>query len=181
MVSNPGPLAFGLLALALSACVERAGVQATPAATPVASAADTVVTREAYEQNAQRASDSLQALAELELVYVGDMIVDAPAASHNCYGPCDDDPVDLAWMAEHARQTERLSRLTELAGEVAGAHATPVADLTEALEALDALQIVGIQGVQYAPSSGNCYVSACPGDDEQRGRVAALAEAATDL
>ncbi|MEZ4321908.1 MAG: hypothetical protein R3F61_30830 [Myxococcota bacterium] len=144
------------------------------------SLADGHVTYDEWSANTQAIADSMTRLAQLELLEVGQLIVDAPAGSQNCYGPCADDPVAQAWMQEHARQAARLEALVELAEQVASAPAEPTADVTEAVQALDALAIVEVSGPHYT-SDGSCYVSVCPGDDEKRGRIEALSQAAQGL
>ncbi len=79
------------------------------------SLSDGEVSYEEWSNNRLASMQSLEALEALELISVGEMVVDAPKGAHNCYGPCEDDPVDREWMVEHAWQTERLAMLVDFA------------------------------------------------------------------
>lgn len=138
------------------------------------------VTYMEYQATSTAVADSLARLDALQLLEVGAMVVDAPTGSQNCYGPCEDDPADQAWMQEHARQAARLDAFVSLAEEVAGSPAEPAGDVTAAIAALDGLAIFESVVPHYV-SDGSCYLSVCPGDDEKRGRIEALAEAAEGL
>ena len=162
-----------LALLAVSACAAR--VPVTMAQMPDA-LADGKVSYAEFQENDTAARDSIRQLAELEVLAVGDLIVDAPEGSQNCYGPCEDDATDQVWMQEHAWQVARLQALTEEA--VALAQQAPTAnpmDRQASLDALNELEIIEIEGMfQHQPA--NCYVGFCTGDESRAGIIEALAE-----
>lgn len=174
------PRALALLLTGVTACGTPAGQRVPAELPPVPPSTAGHIDRATFDTTAQGVEESLARLAGLELVTLGQLVVDAPAASHNCYGPCADDPADQAWMQEHARQADRLATLVELAETIAAQPAEPADDPQPALDALRGLRIVEIAGMDYA-TDGGCYVGFCPGDDERRGRVVELAVAAEGL
>lgn len=139
------------------------------------------VTYDEYQQNEEEMRESLDALAALEVVTFGELLVDAPQGSFNCYGPCESDPVAQNWMITHARQVDRLSALVDLAEEVA--QSAPDAAWEEgmdALRALDTLQILDFESL-YREADANCYVGLCPEDPHRAGVVVALVDRIAQL
>ena len=148
-----------------------------PAAPPPVALEDGHMDRAEHAETVNAVAQSLERLAELEILHVGALVVDAPEASMNCYGPCEDDPDDQAFMQEHARQAARLAALVEAAeGAAAYAPAADPENVGAAVEALRALEIVEIHG----PQTGNCY-GPCPGDDATAGVIERLADTAAGL
>lgn len=136
--------------------------------------ADGRVSRTEHDLVQRSASESLQKLQALSIVRVGQLIVDAPAGTGNCYGPCEGDPTSDAWMIEHARQAVRLEELLTVATKVHDA-AKPGDSVTNnelALIALRGLKIIEIDGVYY--DSSRCYSVGCP---ESLAATVALADA----
>ncbi len=169
-----------LALLAASACSTHVAAPASSVQEPDA-LADGNVSYAEYQANSTAARESIADLMALEVLAVGEVIVDAPEGAHNCYGPCEDDATDQAWMQEHAWQVARLEALT--AEAQAAAAEAPTADPASRqpdIDALNALQIVEIQGM-FQETPANCYIGACPGDDERAGVISALAERTTAL
>lgn len=171
-----------LMALVLMGCAttpsvtpNAPGVAAIPANEGAPQAEPGAVTWDDWSANAASVDASLERLAALDIVAFGALIVDAPAASGNCYGPCPEDPNDQVWLQEHARQAGRLAGLVAAAEEAAQAPELPYGtDVSASVEALNGLEIVEVTGVSMTT---NCY-GPCP---EVLGQTAALAEAASGL
>lgn len=150
--------------------------ESTPAVAPPVSLEDGHVTYQEYQETAAQAQASLERLGALELLTLGELVVDAPTGPANCYGPCADDATDQAWMQEHARQAERLDALVDAAESAAeAATAADPGDIGASIEALDALRIVEVDGMYHDQAAG-CYVGTCPGDEERAGAIEELAQ-----
>ena len=166
------------LALAgLAACVPQTSDIIGPLPQP-ASLDDGHIDPTEHAAAEEQAREALDRLDALELLVVGELVVDAPAGSPNCYGlPCVDDEDWQPWMQEHARQVQRLDRLAEVAEEVVSAAADPIDfgayDADGALDALNALEIVAFEAIDWE-QGGNCYVSLCPEDDVRRDQLKRL-------
>lgn len=146
---------------------------ARPASSPTRDAlADGSITREEHDDIQRRTTESLAKLQSLAIVEVGQLIVDAPAASFNCYGPCENDADTRAWMLEHAKQSLRLDELLAVASRVKGKGGDDVDRMDAALQALRALAIVEIDGIFH--DSGRCDRFGCP---ESISATVALADA----
>lgn len=147
-----------------------------PAADPP-SLDDGTISADEHLAASEQAADALERLEALELLVVGQLVVDAPQGAANCYGPCVEDADWQPWLQEHARQVSRLQSLLAISEEVVSAEAEPKAwgayDSDAALDALNALEIVSFEAVDWE-QNGNCYVSMCPEDDVRRDQLERL-------
>lgn len=123
----------------------------------------------------EQSREALDRLDALELLVVGELVVNAPEGAANCYGPCYDEADWQPWLQEHARQVERLASFVEIAEDVVAAPAQENSgyDASQAIEALNALQIVAIESVDWE-NDGSCYVSMCPEDFVRRDQLQRL-------
>lgn len=132
-------------------------------------------------------TEDLQRLAELDILEVGELIVDAPEGSSNCYGPCEEDPQDQVWMQAYAQQAARLDALADHAEatQPVPVETDDAIDVMRAdVEVLRALRIVELDSGFVEGS--NCYVPMCGPEDEARatriaGHLRALALATGNL
>lgn len=148
-----------------------------------ASLDDGHVTYDEYQGSEATVQDSLRRLAALDVLTVGQLIVDAPSGSQNCYGPCEDDAVAQAWMQVHAVQAARLAALVDAAEAVAdqGPAGDPSA-VDDDVDALRERQIVEIDGMREGPADRTvCYTDPCPDDAARAGVIAGLAAKAPRL
>lgn len=153
---------------------------ATPAAPRPAEAAlvDGHITRDEFDAVSRELQSSLEQLAALKILDVGQLVAEQPTGAMNCYGPCEDDPATQAWMQEHARQVDRLHDLVDTAARVAAATRTTASwgEAQAAVRALSDLKIIEIEGIHH--ESPSCYVAHCPGDPKRAATLVALAKAA---
>ena len=164
-----------LTVAALAGCTDPAPEVIFPA-----SLDDGFVTQAEHLDDRSGVEDSIRRLEGLEIVVVGDLIVDAPRGPADCDGlPCADDPVDQGWMVEHAVQAARLEGLVQVAEDVSSRRLRADEDTIYAsIEALQALEIVENVGVY--DSSGNHYASSAT-LSPLAGQLQALAEQAQEL
>ena len=113
----------------------------------------------------------LERLAQLNIVQVGDLVLDYPEGAMNCYGPCPGFSDEIA--EEDARQAARLHELLEIATEAATlslqVEECSVEVIDENLAALDGLDIVEVFGmVEEVPQNNPyCYNLPCAEDIER--------------
>lgn len=170
-----------------AACATHPGGTSPPSGGSIVpeppSLADGHVTYAEYQASEQDVQDSLARLDALDVLTVGQLIVDAPSGSHNCYGPCEDDDVAQAWMQVHAVQAARLVALVDAAEAVADQG--PTADLAGVDPDIDALQerqIVEIEGMRHGAGGRTaCYTDPCPDDPVRAGVIDGLAARAQRL
>lgn len=165
------------LALAsLAACTpkETEVIGPIPAALPP-SLEDGRIDSDEHVAASEQAREALDRLDALDLLIVGELVVDAPEGASNCYGPCYDEEDWQPFLQEHARQVSRLQAFVEVAEAVVDAPATPdqAYDANQALDALNALEIVDIESVDWE-NDGSCYVSLCPEDFVRRDQLSRL-------
>jgi hypothetical protein len=136
--------------------------------------------------------ENLARLKALNVVEVGQLIVDLPAEATACYGPCPGSEPAIA-----GAKAKAALRLAELADTAERAPAKPATDscaqptIDANLAALQALRIVSVSGliVTQPNNNGNCYDLPCPEDFaaakaatcERAGKLAGIVEAASGL
>lgn len=172
-----------LVAAGLAACTPKNPEIVNPGVPSPASLDDGFVTRAEHDASAQAAGEALAHLAELELIVVSELIVDAPAASGFCYGPCAEEPVDQAWMQAHALQVARLQAFVQVADDARAASASlPFGEFDEAesVALLNQLQLVEVEAIDWE-TDGACYIGACPSDDARRAAVRHLVAGSSGL
>jgi hypothetical protein len=112
----------------------------------------------------------LERLRALQVVEVGQLVLDLPAAATACYGiPCPGSSLWPTYDAEKARQAGRLDQLVTLANVAAhNQYLTPhqASEADAAVQALAGLQIVEVSGLVEAKPANNpsCYNLPCPAD-----------------
>lgn len=116
------------------------------------------------------ADEHLARLQALDLFEVGDLIVEAPPGSMNCYGPCPGFEDEIA--AVQLEQEQRLAQLVDIAESTRAAESLDPnlhVGVDSHLEALASLQIVAVgeMMVSEAAPSPYCYNLVCPGDEER--------------
>jgi hypothetical protein len=129
---------------------------------------------ESPEQVEQSVQHSLARLRALQIVEVGDLVLDLPAEAQACYGVCPG--WEERYQAERARQAARAERLASLAEAAAADSALAPREWSEAavaLQALAGLQIVEVSGLVEAKPANNpeCYYQPCPADIDAADRL----------
>ena len=129
---------------------------------------------ESPEQVEQAVQHSLARLRALQIVEVGDLVLDLPAEAQACYGVCPG--WEQRYRAERARQAARAERLASLAEGAAADGSLAPREWSEAgvaLQALAGLQIVQVSGlIEVKPASNpQCYYQPCPGDIDTADRL----------
>ncbi len=111
--------------------------------------------------------ENLARLRALDVFTVGQLVVDVPAGSGFCYGPCPGAEAAIA-----AAKTKSATRLARLAAAAEKAAASPLPDacaqpvIDRNLAALAALRIVRVSGLIVTQPSNNpqCNDTPCPAD-----------------
>lgn len=122
--------------------------------------------------------ENLARLAGLQVVGVGQLLIDAPEGAMNCYGACPGFEDEIAEATQDS--AVRLAELVQIAEEIVATPADPAPQACEPsaveanLEALAGLRIVHIDGLLEVEPANNpmCYNLPCQEDIE-------AAEAAT--
>jgi hypothetical protein len=130
---------------------------------------------EPVEDALARVDLNLERLQALEVMTVGDLVLDVPDEAVSCYGTCPGWEEEVA--AARQRSAERLEHMAAIAEE---AVATPSGDDACAQEAIDAnlavLRDLGIVEigqllVEQPVASPDCYNLPCPGEEERAREV----------
>lgn len=131
--------------------------------------------------------ENLARLRALDVFEVGDLIVDYPEGSMNCYGPCPGSEAGIEKAkADAAAKLAKLADAAESAvKQMNAAGKCDAASVNAHIAALEALKIVHVVGlIQEQPRADrNCYVGHCPEDRAcaRADKLAAIAQKARDL
>ncbi len=113
---------------------------------------------------------SLDRLRALQVIEVGNLVLNLPAEATSCYGvPCAGSAWIQPYRDEQARQAPRLEKLAVLAEETMhNQYLTPhdKSEAEAAIQALNALQIVSVGAlITVQPNNSlECYNLPCPSD-----------------
>lgn len=174
MTTNKNVKTVAFCALALAGCASETPEPNTPTSsvsTAPAENANEQPTAPAKASGAEavlQIDENLARLRAIGVFAVGQLVVDYPEGSMNCYGPCAGRATGNQAAKEKAAQ--RLATFADRAELAAKSPAKgPCTDAIEAnLAALRALQIVDVRGfAKTAPvSRARCYNLPCPEDLE---------------
>jgi hypothetical protein len=162
------------LALGLGGC---SSTPATPAKTSDPKAVDASITQ------------SFDRLRALQILDVGNLVLNLPPEATACYGPCLNSPWRQPYLDERARQAPRLATLAdafEQANHDAYLQPAPMSEANAAIQSLTSLKVIEVGGIIQAKPANNpqCYNLPCQSDIdaaqlENERRVAKALEAAT--
>ncbi len=112
--------------------------------------------------------ENLARLRALDVVLVGELVVDMPQEATNCYGPCPgSEPKILAAKEDAALRLAKLVPVAETAVKAPSSYlCTELVDAN--LAALNALHVVEVKGLVHSQpkNSPSCYNLPCPADIE---------------
>jgi hypothetical protein len=111
----------------------------------------------------QSITDSFDKLRGLQMVSVGNLVLNLPAEATACYGlPCPGSPYEQQYRDERARQAPRLATLADLAVQANADESVQAVDPIQAdaaVKALNDLAIVNVSGMLLVQPTNNvnCY------------------------
>jgi hypothetical protein len=144
---------------------------AAAAPAPVTSVVTTAPPPPARAALEAEAAADLAHLRALQIVEVGQLVLDLPDAASACYGPCSDDLWAFIVTAEYRRQVPRLTALVRAADDaVLNPRAYPYPMIptyaSQDVDALNGLEIVDLGALLVAQPANNprCYNTPCSED-----------------
>src|SRR5437016_693390 len=123
---------------------------------------------------------SLDRFRALQIVEVGELVINLPSEATACYGvPCPGSAWVGPYREERARQAERLSRLADMAETAASdkyLSPRPMTEADAAIQSLSSLQVIRVAGLVEAKPQNNpdCYNLPCPSDVQAAAEVNGL-------